>query len=138
MNWRARCGDRLPYSFRARILFATSRSKLTRSRASGNIVATINCVHRFFGVLLPAVVAASLSFAQVAPIARPSQTPPATADDDEEEEVTPSAGQTPAVAQSGQTSPVAAPQPARPAPSVPRVIAAPAGQPARPLNPAAA
>src|SRR5438552_13623249 len=126
MNWRARCGDRLPYSFRARILFATSRSKLTRSRASGSIVATINCVHRFFGVLLPAVVAASLSFAQVAPIARPNQTPPASAyEEEDQEEVTPSAGQTPAVAQSGQTS-AATGQPTRPAPSVPRVIGAPA------------
>src|SRR5438552_840335 len=126
MNWRARCGDRLPYSFRARILFATSRSKLTRSRASGSIVATINCVHRFFGVLLPAVVAASLSFAQVAPIARPNQTPPASAyEEEDQEEITPSASQTPAVAQSGQTSAVAG-QPTRPAPSVPRVIGAPA------------
>jgi general secretion pathway protein D len=87
-----------------------NRRKLTRSRASGSIVATINTVRR--SVLLLA--AASSSFAQVAPVApQPAKTPPLQA---------------------------AAPQPARPAPSVPRVIppAARAPQtpaPAAPANP---
>src|SRR6267143_2539304 len=86
------------------------RSKLTRCRASGSILATIKSVHR--SVLLLA--AASSSFAQVAPVApQPAKTPPLQA---------------------------AAPQPARPAPSVPRVIPAPARAaqtpaPAAPANP---
>jgi general secretion pathway protein D len=86
------------------------RSKLTRCRASGSIVATIKSVHR--SVLLLA--AASSSFAQVAPVApQPAKTPPLQA---------------------------AAPQPARPAPSVPRVISTPARAaqtpaPAAPANP---
>src|SRR6266436_3327464 len=84
------------------LTFFALRSKLTRSRASGSIVATIKSVRR--SVLLLA--AASSSFAQVAPVApQPAKTPPLQA---------------------------AAPQPARPAPSVPRVISAPARAPQTP------
>ncbi len=84
------------------LTFFALRSKLTRSRASGSILATIKSVHR--SVLL--LVAASSSFAQVAPVApQPAKTPPLQA---------------------------AAPQPARPAPSVPRVISAPARAPQTP------
>jgi type II secretion system protein D len=79
---------------------------LTRYPVSVSIVVTIKTVHR--SVLLLAV--ASSSFAQVAPVAQPSETP----------------------------APPVAGQPARPAPSVPRVVAAPAASvPAARMNPRA-
>src|SRR5205814_204563 len=72
---------------------------------------------------------ASVSFAQVAPIAKPgAPAPSASEENDDQDEATPSTVRTPAVAaQPAKTpAPPVANQPARPAPSVPRVIATPA------------
>src|SRR5262249_13621579 len=77
-----------------------------------------------------AVFAAGLNFAQVAPIAKPGQTPARSDEDEDEAEeiVTPaSQPQAPFVAQAGKQTPSQS-QNARPAPSVPR----PTGQPGRP------
>src|SRR5438552_7215606 len=114
-----------------------SRSKLTCYRASVSIDATINTVYRFLAVLFLGL--ASVSFAQVAPIAKPGSPEPSASQDDEEDEATPA----PAIAaQPARTpAPPVANQPARPAPSVPRVIATPAQAaqtrpaPAAPPNP---
>jgi len=110
-------------------------------------------VRRFLGLLSLAVFAASLNFAQqVAPIAHDYVWPPPEAlaqtkqqttpqpdtdeeEQDEEEIVTPAPRQTPPmIAQVPKNSPAPAQSPARPAPSVPRVVATPAGQPAGPVR----
>jgi type II secretion system protein D len=95
-------------------------------------------VRRFLGLLLLAVFAASLNFAQVAPVQKQAAQTPATSDadeDDDEEVVTPAPTLTQvpgSLGQPGQNSVAqaaaapAASQPPRPAPSVPRVINPPA------------
>src|SRR5438552_8316797 len=110
-----------------------SRSKLTCYRASVSIDATINTVYRFLAVLFLGL--ASVSFAQVAPIAKPGAPAPSVSEEnDDEDEATPSTVRTPAVvAQPGKTpAPPVTNQPARPAPSVPRVVSTPPRPPQTP------
>src|SRR2546430_12850654 len=99
------------------------------------MVATINSVYRFLAVLFLGLTSTSLCFAQVAPIAKPgSPTPPVTqnGDDEEDADETPAPAQpAPGVAQSGLPTRIPA-QGARPAPSVPRVVATPAHPPQNP------
>jgi general secretion pathway protein D len=119
------------------------RSKLTRSRVSDRIAATINSVSRFLAVLFLAT--ANWSFAQVAPVAHPgSQTKSVPevvdpskddSDDSDDADDADESPETPAlVAQGGlQTNANPSPgvgRPARPAPSVPRVISPPGRPPA--------
>ena len=94
-------------------------------------------MYRFLAVLFLGL--ASVSIAQVAPIAKPGSPTPAVSQDTDEDdaEETPAPAQTaPPLAQSGQPGRVPA-QGARPAPSVPRVVGTPARAP-QPPAPAAA
>src|SRR3984893_1517445 len=102
-------------------LFWFDRSKLTRTRPSDSIVASINTVYRFLAVLFLGW--ASASFAQVAPVAKPgTPNPPVSQNGDEEDAVSNQV----AAAQPAKTPPVVNQAAARPAPSVPRVVSPPA------------
>src|SRR5207302_2765029 len=113
-------------------LFSCRRSKLTCSRRSDSILATINSVHRLLAVLFLA--AANWSFAQVAPVTHPgSQTKPQVVDqsknDDDEDADDADDSESPTLVVQGRPpaqspSPGVA-QPARPVPSVPRMIPTP-------------
>src|SRR5438132_7294589 len=113
-------------------LFSCRRSKLTCSRRSDSILATINSVHRLLAVLFLA--AANWSFAQVAPVTHPgSQTKPQVVDqsknDDDEDADDADDSESPTLVAQGRPpaqspSPGVA-QPARPVPSVPRMIPTP-------------